>query len=233
MCMAWGFFYTVKIDGYAVLLDKRYLKTPGGKSLRVPLEQSTLAYLIAGEWETQKDALKTHSLPLTSMVCRAQDGLTNPEDREKVVDHLLRYFKTDSICLQEDFPEALVKLQNEHWKPIIDWASKAFGIKISTTTDILGMKQPEESAKVLKDVVLAFTPTELAAFEKAVMSSKSFLIALAIIKRRITSEDAAVAARVEALSQIQYWGELINAHDMDEAEMNKHLAASACLVSKF
>ena len=42
------------------------------------------------------------------------------------------------------------------------------------------------------------------------MASKSFLLSLAIVKHQISSQEAAIAARVEALSQIQFWGELEN-----------------------
>jgi hypothetical protein len=38
--------------------------------------------------------------------------------------------------------------------------------------------------------------------------TKSFLIALALVKRHLTVEDAAAAAQVEVSSQIQRWGEV-------------------------
>lgn len=44
--------------------------------------------------------------------------------------------------------------------------------------------------------------------ERATYATKSFLIALALVKRHLTVEEAAVAARVEVLSQIQRWGEV-------------------------
>jgi chaperone required for assembly of F1-ATPase len=44
--------------------------------------------------------------------------------------------------------------------------------------------------------------------ERATYATKSFLIALALVKRHLTVEEAAVAARVEVSSQIQRWGEV-------------------------
>jgi ATP synthase F1 complex assembly factor 2 len=44
--------------------------------------------------------------------------------------------------------------------------------------------------------------------ERATYATKSFLIALALVKRHLTVEDAAVAAQVEVSSQIQRWGEV-------------------------
>lgn len=44
--------------------------------------------------------------------------------------------------------------------------------------------------------------------ERAVYTSKSFIIALALIKRQITAEQAAQASHVEVNSQIEKWGEV-------------------------
>lgn len=50
--------------GYQVLLDARPLKTPGGKALWIPSEKRALAYLIAAEWDNQRQVLKGHALPM-------------------------------------------------------------------------------------------------------------------------------------------------------------------------
>ena len=50
-------------------------------------------------------------------------------------------------------------------------------------------------------------PLGLAAFEKAVMSSKSFLIGFALVHHGITVEQAAQAAHVEMNAQMERWGE--------------------------
>ena len=51
--------------GYQVLLDKRVLKTPSTSTvLSIPLQRSTLAGLIAHEWDNQDQTLKPHALPL-------------------------------------------------------------------------------------------------------------------------------------------------------------------------
>lgn len=44
--------------------------------------------------------------------------------------------------------------------------------------------------------------------ERAVYASKSFIIALALVLRRIDVEQAAQAAHVEVNSQIERWGEV-------------------------
>lgn len=45
-------------------------------------------------------------------------------------------------------------------------------------------------------------------FERNVMASKSFIIALALSEGHLTVEEAAQAAHVEVQSQIERWGEV-------------------------
>jgi ATP synthase mitochondrial F1 complex assembly factor 2 len=44
--------------------------------------------------------------------------------------------------------------------------------------------------------------------ERATHAAKSFVIGLALVKKHITVEEAALAARVEVASQIERWGEV-------------------------
>jgi ATP synthase F1 complex assembly factor 2 len=44
--------------------------------------------------------------------------------------------------------------------------------------------------------------------ERAVYASKSLIIALALVRGRLSVEEAALASQVEVDSQIQKWGEV-------------------------
>lgn len=46
------------------------------------------------------------------------------------------------------------------------------------------------------------------AMERATYAAKSLIIALALVKKRISVEEAALAATVEVNSQIERWGEV-------------------------
>ncbi|KAJ2612413.1 chaperone [Coemansia sp. RSA 1694] len=216
-------------DGkYVVTLDGRPIKTPDGTQVQLGREQHVLAWLVAGEWETQSEFLGAHSLPLTSLVCRSIDGLSDAVVRADVVDKLLKYFHTDSACLHEEYPHALVELQQRHYAPIVAWASAKYGIEISVTPDMFALRQTAEAAETLRRVLAGFSPLKLAALEKATMSAKSLLIGLALVECHVTAEDAAMAAQVETNSQTQLWGQLENAHDIDNAALRQILGASAC-----
>lgn len=51
-------------------------------------------------------------------------------------------------------------------------------------------------------------PLARTGFERAVMASKSYIIALALAEGKLTAEEAALAAHVEVQSQIDRWGEV-------------------------
>ncbi|KAI5479617.1 ATP synthase mitochondrial f1 complex assembly factor 2 [Pseudohyphozyma bogoriensis] len=222
-----------KPDGhYGVMLDKRTLKTPGGKPLLLKDHQLPVAVLIADEWENQYAVLKPHALPMTSITARALDGLHDASLREAVSKDLLRYLDTDTVCFHEEFPRALVKLQDEHWKPLLAWVSKTFDVEVKVYEGILGTKQPKETMEKLGAVVSQYDQFKLAAFERAVLASKSYLIALALVEGYFTTDEAAKAAHVEVQSQIDRWGEVEDTHDVDHQDVRVRLGSAALMLAR-
>ncbi|KAI7907329.1 uncharacterized protein BX663DRAFT_529042 [Cokeromyces recurvatus] len=222
-------------DGITVVLDHRNLRTPSKHIVKFPLNKRHLALLTAAEWDAQTTNLKAHSLPLTSIVARSMDAFDpahseDPNLKSAVIDKLMSYFDTDSVCYFENSPESLTKLQDAHWKPIIEWVEKRFDVKINTTTDIFALCQPKETKTKLRASVEAMDPLELAAFEKAVMSAKSFLIGLALVKKGISVEQAAQAAHVEMNSQMERWGEVEDSHDVEREYIRQTLGSVAIAV---
>lgn len=164
----------------------------------------------------------------TSVTARALDALHDPALRKQVVAGLLKYLDTDTVwfvllysflssCVKlmqdydsfhEEYPEQLVKLQDAHWKPLIAWVSKTFDVQVDIYDRILGTKQSAATIEKLGAVVGKYNQFQLAAFERAVLASKSYLIALALIEGHYTVDDAAKAAHVEVQSQINKWGEV-------------------------
>ncbi|CAH1758323.1 3319_t:CDS:10 [Entrophospora sp. SA101] len=197
-------------DGnYLIILDKRQLKTPGGSHLIIPKTKKYLALLIA--------------------VARAIDVFDKDvKEREKVITSLIKYLDTDTICYQEPFPESLVNLQKEHWDPLINWIQSTYNIEIKSTHSIIGIKQPIQSKEKLHSIINKFDGLKLAAFERATIISKSFIIGLGLVERKLSVEEAAKAARIETISQTMRWGQLENAHDIDNEDIKRQLGSAVC-----
>ncbi|KAL5529106.1 hypothetical protein ACEPAG_5080 [Sanghuangporus baumii] len=218
-------------NGIAVTLDRRALKTPSGNTLILPQEKRLAAALIANEWENQDKVLRPHTLPMTSLASRAVDALREKSSRDDVIAALLKYLDTDTICFYQDSPKILVKLQNAHWKPLLSWIRDEFGLDIRVQESLFSSDQPEETKNRLSEIVKTFDEWQLAGMERATYSTKSFIIALALVNGRIDVEEAAQAAHVEVNSQIEAWGEVEDSHDVDYQDIRKQLGSVACLVS--
>ncbi|KAI9637076.1 uncharacterized protein MKK02DRAFT_24762 [Dioszegia hungarica] len=230
------FWKTVHIkeeeDGLLITLDHRNLKTPSGTKLVLPKDRRLLALLIANEWENQDEILKQHALPLTSLASRAIDGMQDPKIRPGVIDALMDYLETDTICYPEEKPESLVKLQHQYWDPLFNLMKKNYGVELALAEGFSPAKQPEETVKVLRGVVEDMDHWELAAFERAVYASKSFVIALAVCKGHLTAHEASEAAHVEVRDQIRRWGEVEDTHDVDYQDIRRALGSVACILVK-
>ncbi|KAI3624046.1 ATP12 [Malassezia furfur] len=195
-------------EHFTVLLDKRPLRTPGGNKLAVPADHPMLACLIAEEWDTQTQVLKPHSLPLTSLMARAIDGLSTDKGHKEVEQYLMRYFDTDAITFHEAQPETLMDVSVAH--------------------GALSNAQPAASRARVADVLSALPPLELACMERAAMTTKSMLTSLAMLYKRVDAEQAALAAEVETASQASVWGAVDDSHDVDHAELRRQLAGVSC-----
>ena len=61
-----------------------------------------------------------------------------------------------------DEPAVLVRLQEEHWKPILDWAREAFGVEIKVSDSIFVPSQPQETMKKFEEILSNFSSWEMA-----------------------------------------------------------------------
>jgi ATP synthase F1 complex assembly factor 2 len=207
--------------------------------------------------------------------------------REDVRNALLKYLDTDAIwyslssvtiyarspnlrwiSFYQDYPEPLVRLQDDHWKPLLTWARDTFDVELFTSDSVLFGVQPAETRRKLDKVLQGFDPWQMAgcvslpvlsyhslkidmrtAMERVTFTTKSFIIALALVHGRISAEQGALASQVEVASQIERWGEVEDcvflsllrvsteahfrrlAHDVDYHDVRRHIGSAACLLT--
>jgi ATP synthase F1 complex assembly factor 2 len=103
-----------------------------------------------------------------------------------------------------------------------------------TTEGILRIKQDRETLEKFREIIECYDDFKLAAFEKAVLRSKSFMIGLALVEREISVEFAGCASRLEVMHQIERWGEvegnadlliLLDSHDLEREDLKRQLGA--------
>lgn len=101
-----------------------------------------------------------------------------------------------------------MRLQNEHWAPLLKWLKEKYGITLKEAEGFGVAHQTPETVAKFRNILEGMDPFQLAAMERAVYATKSFVIALALVEGRITAHEAALASHVEVASQIERWGEV-------------------------
>jgi len=175
--------------------------------------------------------LKSHALPMTSLAARAIDAMNDVATRKDVRTALLKYLDTDAICFHQDDPDHLVRLQDEHWNPLLTWARDTFNIELCTSQSVLFGAQPDATKQILDEALQKLDSWQMAAVERATYTTKSLIIALALVHGRISAEQAAFASQVEVASQIARWGEVEDSHDVDYHDVRRHIGSAACLLA--
>jgi chaperone required for assembly of F1-ATPase len=190
-------------DGFAVLLDDRPIKTPGGAVLAVPVK--LLAEAIAAEWQDQDTTPNPAVMKLTRIANTAIDRLST--DPTAVIAEMVQYGLSDMICYRAEEPAGLVERQNRHWDAIVRFAARDLDIDLATVTGLMHRDQPDGVAGRLSAVYCAIGPFGLAGlFEMTALCGSAFL-PLAYRAAILDDEQAWAAANVDEDWQIEQWGE--------------------------
>jgi chaperone required for assembly of F1-ATPase len=185
-----------------VLLDGRPVRTPKRTLLAMPT--AGLAEAVAGEWRDQVDEIVPTSMPLTQLVSTALDRIAPQMDA--VVTEVVRFAETDLVCYRAETPESLVLAEHTAWSPLVVWLEQTFGARLAVTSGIQPIPQPAESLAKIRTEIARFDAMRLAALSSATAVSGSVVIGLALAHNHITGAEAADAAHVDEMHQMERWG---------------------------
>ena len=189
-------------DAYAVTLDGRPIRTPGGTPLRVP--HHAVAAAIAAEWQAQGEKIEPKSMPLMALAATAIDRVA--PNRDAVIGQVAAYAATDLLCYRAATPSELAARQAQVWQPLLDWLHAEHNAPLTVTTGITPITQRPETLAALTAAVAAHDDLALAALSSATASSGSLVIGLALSARHITAEEAFAASQLDETYQAEVWG---------------------------
>ena len=258
-------------DGLQILLDGRPVRTPTKDVLLVPHDKHQLATGIALEWDSltsNQQALKQHFIPLTSLTSRAidiqqADAAGQPKTREDIVHMVMQYLHTDTLLcwasgndkdahLKNELGETLREVQMKMAQPIIKHLTSRIwpGLEIQPVLaedSIIPGEQPEMTQQVIKGWASGLPAFELAALERAVLASKSFLVAARLVAEwsrelrtqragaqeegsAFSIDEATEACSVEVRWQTAMWGEVEDTHDVEREDLRRQLGSAILLI---
>lgn len=126
-------------------------------------------------------------------------------DREHLTEQLMGFARAD--CLLYWSPnEKVFAEQKELWLPILTWIGEMLHGDIKTTTSLDEPIENRKYSSALKEVIQELNETQFVAFYLSASLLRSILLALALVKGRLSADDAFEAAFVEEIWQAKIWG---------------------------
>jgi chaperone required for assembly of F1-ATPase len=207
------------------LLDGKAVRTPGKAPLTLPTR--ALADAVASEWRAQGERIDPSTMPLTRLANSAIDGVTGRE--AAVVDDIARHAGSDLLCYRAEGPMGLVEAQGKHWDPVLAFAREELKAPLVLSEGIVHVAQPEASLARIRREIESLDAFSLAALHVMTALSGSALLALAVLRARLTPEEAWKAAHVDEDFQISQWGEDEEAKKRREHRWRDFAAAAKLL----
>ena len=191
--------------GFEVRLDNRSLRTPAGRPLTLPTE--VLAAAIAREWADQpeKGEIKPLEMAMMRLAATAIDRVA--VQRHKVIDDTAKYAGSDLLCYRADAPTDLVVRQARVWQPPLDWAAGRYGARLELAAGVQHRPQPATSIAALTAAIATHSDFGLSALFNLTVAMGSVVLALAVSERHLAPLAAFEAAELDALYEIEKWGE--------------------------
>ena len=204
----WDAAHVLAVDGgYAVVLDTRPIRTPGGAALCLPT--SGLAWAIASEWDAQTEKVDPGKMPLTRTANSAIDKVS--PQMQAVIAILTDYGQTDLLSYRADGPADLVAEQAVAWDPLLDWAADTFGARLDVTIGVMPVPQSADAVAKLAAPMQPMSAFQLAAFHDLVSLTGSLVLALATTQGYLEPPDIWDRSRLDEEHQARVWGRDVEA----------------------
>ena len=214
--------------GFAVLLDGKPMRIPGGKPLTVAAP--ALAEAIAAEWQAAGGAkggtMSMDDVPLTRLAGTAQDRIA--PDPAPVAAALAQYAESDLLCYRAETPVALVARQAHAWQPWLDWAARRFGARLEAVAGIVHRAQDPAALGAVRRAMDGKSVPTLAALGIAVPLLGSAVLGLALAEGALDAATAHELASLDELFQVESWGE-----DAEATARRRRIAEDVALAERF
>ena len=188
--------------GYTVTLDGRAVRTPAKAALALPT--LVLAEGVAAEWDAQGDKVVPDSMPLMTLAATAIDRVI--PNHAAVAAEAAGYAGSDLLCYRADTPVELAQRQADGWDPVLEWAQSRYDVTFAVTAGLMPIDQPEETLARFQGVAVELEPFALTAVHVLTTAFGSFLLALSVVEKAQSVEEAFQLSRIDETYQEELWG---------------------------
>ncbi len=150
-----------------------------------------------------KEAGEKHK-PLTMLAYTAIDRIA--PQTEMVVEALMTYADTDTLCYRSLDSADLAEQQKKEWTPILTWSSGKLGAIWQTTGSVMPVEQPAVLHEELQKYLNSLDAFQLSAASIISSLCSSLVLAMAVVEKQISAKEAFRLSRLEEESQANRWG---------------------------
>jgi len=187
--------------GFRIMLDGRPVRTPARGFLVAP--SRALAQALAAEWDAQGEIIDPATMPLTRLANSIIDGVIAAP--APVAADIAKYLGSDLLFYRAEGPPRLVERQERLWDPVLAWARDALGARFVLAQGVVHATQPEGAIAAAR-AAIPHDPWRVGALHAITTLTGSALLALALGRRHITTEEAWDAAYVDEDWNMEQWG---------------------------
>nr|WP_321986689.1 ATP12 family protein [uncultured Lichenicoccus sp.] len=213
---------------FAVFLDHKPLRLPGGNPLLLPTAR--LAAAVAEEWRLAGGGpgavFGPEELVLTRLAGSLQEHVAVAP--AEVAAALLSHAGTDLLCYRAAEPRRLAEEQAALWQPWLDRLERRHGIRLLMTSGVMPIVQNRAAMERLGALLRALPPATLAGLGAMVPDLGSLVLGLAVVAAELEPALAVELARLEQTFQARLWG----ADAANEAE-TRRLHVDVALAARF
>ena len=215
---------TVAVEGggFRVMLDGRGLRTVGGQPQIVPTAQ--LAEALAAEWSGQGEEIDPARFVMRDLADYAIDVVT--PGKAAVVDELVPYAETDTLCYRAEPDEALGIRQRAVWDQLLAAAEARWQVRFVRVAGVMHRPQPEETLVRLREDLAERDGFTLAAVKNTASLAASLVLGLMAVEPGADIDALWDAANLEEDWQAELWGKDAEAQDR-RARRHAAFAAAA------
>jgi chaperone required for assembly of F1-ATPase len=190
-------------EGHSVTLDDKTIRTPSRNALAVP--SRAVADLMAAEWGAQQEFIDPLSMPITRLANSVLDAISTEEQIAAVRDDIAKYFGSDLLFYRASHPDALIEREAAAWDPVLFWVAEELNAHFILAEGVMHVGQPAQALAAAQ----AALPTDswrVAALHMVTTITGSALLALALLRGRLSAEEVWAAAFVDEDWNAEKWG---------------------------
>jgi chaperone required for assembly of F1-ATPase len=144
-------------------------------------------------------------MPITRLANSVLDAISTEDQIAAVRDDIAKYFGSDLLFYRASHPEALIEREAAAWDPVLFWVAEELNAHFILAEGVMHVSQPEQALAAVR-AALPADSWRVAALHMVTTITGSALLALALLRGRLSADEVWAAAFVDENWNAEKWG---------------------------